>query len=87
MTPDHDGYAKEQPVIVADDLSRVQFTVENRGGGAHTTGLSIAGLPPGEYTIAVDGRRVTTTRGGANETTVALPIAAAQPSRVEIARR
>ena len=47
---DHDGYAKEQPIVVADDLSRIQFTLENRTGGAHTTGLSIAGLPAGQGT-------------------------------------
>jgi hypothetical protein len=51
---DHDGYAKEQPIVVADDLSRIQFTLENRTGGAHTTGLSIAGLPAGR--VRGDGR-------------------------------
>ena len=53
---DHDGFAKEQPVTVADDLSRVQFVLENRGGGAHATGLSVAGLPAGDYAVSVDGR-------------------------------
>ena len=61
---DHDGFAKEQPVTVADDLSRVQFVLENRSGGAHTTGLSVAGLPAGDYAVTVDGRDVATIPGG-----------------------
>jgi hypothetical protein len=49
---------------VADDLSRVQFVVENRSGGAHATGLSVAGLPAGDYAVTVDGRHITTISGG-----------------------
>jgi hypothetical protein len=30
MELDHDGYAKERPIVVADDLSSVRFVVENR---------------------------------------------------------
>lgn len=54
---DHDGFAKEQPIAIADDLSRIEFTVENRTGGAHTTGLSIEGLPAGGYDVVVSGRK------------------------------
>jgi hypothetical protein len=60
---DHDGFAKEQPVVVSDDLSRIQFTVENRTGGAHTTGLSIEGLPLGEYDVLAGGKKVGTVSG------------------------
>ena len=82
---DHDGFAKEQPVVVADDLSRVQFVVENRAGGAHETGLSIGGLPAGEYSVSVDGREVTSVTGGST-THVTLPVSAASSTRVTIAR-
>ena len=83
---DHDGYAKEQPIVVSDDLSRIQFTLENRTGGAHTTGLSISGLPAGEYEVAVDGRSAATLKG-AQPTIVALPVGAAASSVVTIRRR
>ena len=84
---DHDGFAKEQPVTVADDLSRVQFVVENRSGGAHTTSLSVAGLPAGDYVVTVDGRDITTVPGGrAAPTLVALPVGAGSGIRVVLAR-
>jgi Family of unknown function (DUF5695) len=83
---DHDGYAKEQPIVVADDLSRVQFTLENRTGAAHSTRLSIAGLPPGQYEVAVDGKRAATVTG-AQQTVVALPVGAAAAARVDLRRQ
>ena len=87
MELDHDGFAKEQAVIVADDLSRVQFVVENRSGGAHTTGLSIAGLPAGDYVVTVDGRDIATIPGGsATPTLVAVPVGAGSGVRVVLAR-
>jgi hypothetical protein len=81
---DHDGFAKEQPIVVAEDLSRVQFTLENRSGGVHTTGVSIAGLPAGDYDVIVDGQRAGRVRGGTQEA-VALPIGGAT-ARVVIQR-
>jgi hypothetical protein len=78
---DHDGFAKEQPIVVADDLSRIEFVVENRSGGAHTTGLSVSGLA-GEYRAIVDGRDVTATAP-----LIALSISAAATTRVRIERR
>src|SRR6185436_14454279 len=86
---DHDGFAKEQPIVVAEDLSRIQFTLENRTGGAHITGLTIAGLPPGEYDVTVPGQqsgRIALT-GGPQQTTVALPVSGAALSSVTIRRR
>ena len=85
MVLDHDGFAKEQPVVVADDLSRLQFTLENRTGRAHESGLSLRGLPAGEYTLSVDGRAVTSVKGGA-ATIVSLPVSAASSASVTIAR-
>jgi hypothetical protein len=81
---DHDGFAKEQPIVVAEDLSRIQFTLENRTGGAHTTGLSIAGLPAGEYVVTVDGQQAARLRGG-QQVAVALAIARAT-ARIDIQR-
>ena len=73
---DHDGFAREQPVVIADDLSRIAFTLENRSGGPHTVGLSIDGLAGGEYDVTVDGRRVARI-DGAKPATIALPVSRA----------
>jgi Family of unknown function (DUF5695) len=81
MELDHDGFAKEQPIVVADDLSRIEFVVENRTGGAHTTGLSIEGRM-GSYRVTVDGKEVA---GGGP--VIALPISGASTARVRIERR
>jgi hypothetical protein len=83
---DHGGFAKEQPVVVADDLSRVQFTLENRTGRAHETGLTIAGLPPGQYSISIGGKQTATIEGTAVDRIVALPVPSSATAEVEIAR-
>lgn len=69
-----DGYAEEQPILIADDLSRIQFTLENRGGGDHDTGLEITGLPPGTYRVQVGDRAVGTIPGGPALQEIRLPI-------------
>ena len=73
---DHDGFAREQPVVISDDLSRIAFTIENRSGGPHTVGMSIDGLPAVQYDIVVDGRRITQV-SGSKRSVVALPIKSA----------
>jgi hypothetical protein len=86
MELDHDGYASEKPIVISDDLSRIQFTLENRTGSAHETGLSLSGLPAGEYEVLVDGRRADVVTGG-QDRVVSLPVTAAAASRVVISRR
>ena len=81
---DHDGFAKEQPIVVSDALDRIQFVVENRTGGTHQTGLSIGGLPAGSYVVRVDDRQIATLVGGSAKTTVRLPVSASS-ARVTIA--
>jgi hypothetical protein len=80
---DHDGFAKEQAIVVSDDLSRVEFVLENRTGGAHETGLSLSGLT-GNYRVTVDGKEVATYSGA---TIVPLPVSSAATARVRIERR
>jgi hypothetical protein len=87
MELDHDGYAKDRPIVVADDLSRVQFTVENRTAGAHDTGLTLAGLPDGEFRVTVAGKVVTTVRGSSEPQRITLPIGTPATTDVTIARR
>jgi len=87
MVLDHDGYAAERPVVVDDGLGRIQFTLENRAGRAHETGLRIAGLPAGEYSVAVAGRKVATVQGGTlGESRIALPVGAGPTTQVTIIR-
>jgi hypothetical protein len=86
MALDHDGFARDRPVTIADDLSSIQFTVENRTGGPHQTHLMLAGLPPGDYTVAVDGRSAATVRGAREATKVALPLGAGSAASVTITR-
>jgi hypothetical protein len=87
MELDHDGYAKERPIIVSDDLSRIQFTVENRTGGGHQTMLSIGGLPAGEYSVTVGERAVGAVLGGPEVRKVELPIGAGTSTDVAITVR
>jgi hypothetical protein len=86
MVLDHDGYAKDQPIVVADDLSRVQFTLENRTGRAHETGLMLGGLPAGEYAVTVNGKAVGSVTGKPESARVAIPVGDAQNVQVSIAR-
>jgi hypothetical protein len=86
MELDHDGFAKEQPVVVSDTLDRIEFVLENRTGGAHETGLWIAGLPGGSYTVTVDGRKAADLDGGTMKTQVVLPVGSGATARVSITR-
>lgn len=86
MELDHDGFAKEQPVVISDSLDRVQFTLENRTGGAHETGLWIAGLPEGDYAVTVEGRAVGKLTGTTQRTRIALAVGAAPASQISITR-
>jgi hypothetical protein len=87
MVLERDAYAKEKPVVLSDDLSRIQFTLENRTGRAHETGLKLAGLPAGDYAVAVAGRTVATVRGGTQEgSKIMLPVGAVPSAQVTINR-
>jgi hypothetical protein len=87
MELDRDGYAKERPLVVADDLSRIQFVLENRTGDAHETGLMISGLPAGSYSISVDRKIVSTITGGVQSQKIQLPLGAGPLTDVAIAKR
>jgi hypothetical protein len=61
---------------VADDLSRLQFTVENAGTAAAPATLTLEGLPAGRYEVQFDGEVLATLQGG--EAEVRLPVSADQ---------
>ncbi len=86
MELDHDGFANERPVVVSDALDRVEFVLENRAGGAHETGLTIAGPPGGSYRVTVDGRPAGIVSGRPSKATVRLAVPAAPTARVAIVR-
>ncbi len=86
MTLDRDGFAKEKPIVVSDDLSRIEFTLENRTGPAHETALMLAGLPPGEYELSSDGRVVGRVNGSLEEQRVLLRVGPAPLTRYSLRR-
>lgn len=86
MILEQDGYAKEKPITVSDDLYRITFTLENRSGRPHGTRLLLTGLPKGNYGVQVSGRLVTSIRGGTNEQAIMIPVSDPGPSQVSIMR-
>jgi hypothetical protein len=72
----HDRLAAGAPIVVADDLSRLQFTVENAGTAAAPATLTLEGLPAGRYEVQFDGEVLATLQGG--EAEVRLPVSADQ---------
>jgi hypothetical protein len=87
MVLDHDGYAKERPILVADDLSRVEFTLENRSRTGHRTDLTISGLPAGTYVVTAGGHPVATIEGSDREQTLSLSVDASPTLAVTIVRK
>jgi hypothetical protein len=83
---ERDGFARERPIAVRDDLSRIEFALENRRGGPHEARLAIAGLPEGRYDVTVDGRQVATLAGATAAQRVRWPAGDAPVVRVAIER-
>ena len=51
INTDWDGFAREQPIFIRRDGSRVRLQLESRAPGRHTTTLTIRGLLDGEYQV------------------------------------
>ena len=79
---DRDGFEAGQPLVMDKALKRLRFTIENRTGDAHTTGLRISAPAGNGYAILLDGKKVGTA-GPGSETTIGLKITKAQ-SKLEI---
>jgi len=72
-----DHYAADRPIVLGDDLREIRFTLEAVSRAAHTTRLSLAGLPGGRCEVRIDGRPAgggTLADGG--EAVVDLPVPA-----------
>jgi hypothetical protein len=86
MILEQDCYAKEQPIIVSDDLYRITFTLENRSGRSHNSCLLLAGLPEGNYSVSVSDCMITSIRGGMTKQTIMIPVGDFIPTQVSIMR-
>jgi hypothetical protein len=82
LTLDNDRFASGQPLIVPDDLSRIQFTLESDNPASHVTKLRIRGLRPDDYALRYGEQRVTTFHvQDEAESVVEIPMESANRSR------
>jgi hypothetical protein len=85
---DRDGFAADMPVRFRESLEEYDFVLENRTGDAHRTRLTLSGLAPGSYEIAMDGRAIGRfSAKAADETVVALPLKERDPRPIVTIRR
>lgn len=59
---DRDGFAAGQPIVTDKSLQKISFTLENRTGDAHTTGLWLSLPTSSDYEITQDGKKVALTK-------------------------
>jgi hypothetical protein len=73
-----DGFAERQAISFTDGLGEIKFTLENRAGAKHETGVRVSGLPAGAYQVFVADRGVQKfASDGVAESNVLIPVAAA----------
>ena len=53
-----DGFVKEHPIVIKDDLTEIKFKIENRSQKAHSLQFMVSGLPLGNYDLSVNGKSV-----------------------------
>jgi hypothetical protein len=88
LTLDRDGFARDSSLVLSNDLSEIELSLENRTGDAHETRLFLSGLPQGDYDVLQDG--VTTTSinyQGTQEVTVPIHVDGMEPLAVTLVRR
>jgi hypothetical protein len=84
---ERDGFAAEKQIITDESLNKVAFTLENRSGDEHMTGLLLS-LPKGNsYSVSQNGKTIELNQTGNWD----YPLRAAlkitlQPSKAEIVR-
>lgn len=61
---ERDGFDAKQDIVMDKALRTIQFTLENRTGNAHRTGLRLSLPVNASYTLTVDGRAVPLTQTG-----------------------
>jgi hypothetical protein len=70
---DRDGFAKNQPIVFDEQMSKIEFALENRASIDHSTVVKILGLPADDYVITVNGMKMGSVQVRENEETV-LPV-------------
>lgn len=71
LSLNRDGFSADSAISLQRNPFRIHFDLENRiSSQPHTTVLQIAGLPPGDYTILIDGKP----QGTQQAPTFALPV-------------
>jgi len=58
---DRDGFARERPISVREDLGEIAFDLENRTSDAHETVLELSGSAPGTYEVFLNGKSLAKT--------------------------
>jgi hypothetical protein len=84
---DHDGFAEGHRLAFSEDLTRIDFQIENRSHDPHETTLTIQGLPSGSYRLLSNAQQLTSfviQDGGEENMKIAIP--AAGPVDVSIIR-
>jgi len=72
---ERDGFAKEKPIRFNDNLSQVDFALENRAGFAHQAAIRISGLPVGIYRVTCGGKSLSEfSEQGSKEIVLSIPI-------------
>jgi len=61
---ERDGFDAKSDIVVDKALKTIAFTLENRTGGAHSTGLRLSLPVNSRYTLTVDGKAVPLTATG-----------------------
>jgi len=82
-----DGFAKDQPITYNEDLSKIEFVLENRTSDVHQTTLTIGGLPAGKYELVFEEKVIVTfTSQGKNTHELDIPVENTNTHRILIRR-
>jgi len=80
-----DAFAKEQNISIGSAKSWISFNLENERLNAHTTKLTLTGLPEGNYLVKVNGTvQNTFNKTDSSETVVELNIGSGPASIISI---
>jgi hypothetical protein len=87
MALERDGFAEGHPIVFNSNLSKIQFTVENRTGDNHPSRLYLSGLPAGFYEVSMNGLMLSKIESPADEGTwIPLPVENEEENEVEIVK-
>lgn len=77
-------FATQSPIVLDDSLTQISFTLDNRPGSGLRE-IAIAGLPPGNYTLSVNGTESTfLVEPSTNSQSIPLSIGDAEAPKVVI---